>query len=81
MYLSYHAYSYIDYIAMHFLNKFSLDNDVILVHQKLGQKIITLEDFINLDPLFQETFIDILIDFLKFCWTVRIGAIMEYIVR
>ena len=45
---SYHIYSYIEYIIMHFLNKFSLDNDVILVHQKLGQKLITLEDFINL---------------------------------
>ena len=33
---------------MHFLNKFSLENDVILVHRKLGRKLITLEDFINL---------------------------------
>ena len=32
----------------HFLNKFSLDNDAILVHRKLGQKLITLEDFDNL---------------------------------
>ena len=43
----YHRYSYIEYIIMHFLNKFSPDNDVILVHRKLGQKLITLEDFIN----------------------------------
>ena len=35
----YHAFPYC---------KFSLDNDVILVHQKLGQKLIALEDFINL---------------------------------
>ena len=48
MYLSYHTYSYIDYITMHFLNKFSLDNDLILVHRKLCHKLITLEDFINL---------------------------------
>ena len=48
MYLSYHTYSYIDYITMHILNKFSLDNDLILVHQKLCHKLITLEDFINL---------------------------------
>ena len=48
MYLSYHTYSYIDYITMHFLNKFSLDNDLFLVHRKLGQKLITLEDFINI---------------------------------
>ena len=33
---------------MHFLNKFSHDNDVILVHRKLGQKVITLEHFISL---------------------------------
>ena len=31
---------------MHFLNVFSLDNDVILVDRKLD--LITLEDFINL---------------------------------
>ena len=43
----YHRYSYIEYIIMHFLNKFSLANDVILVHRKLGQKLITMEDFIN----------------------------------
>ena len=36
---------------MHFLNKFSLDNDVILVHRKLSQKLITLEDFFNLHNL------------------------------
>ena len=49
MYLSYHTYSYIDYyITMHFHNKFSLDNDVILVHREIGQKLITLEDFNNL---------------------------------
>ena len=48
MYLSYHAYSYIDYITMHFLSKFRFDNDVILVPRKLGQKLIALEDFINL---------------------------------
>ena len=33
---------------MHFLDKFSLDNDVILVHRKLGQKLITLENCIKL---------------------------------
>ena len=33
---------------MHFLHKFSLDNDVILVHRKLRQKLINLEDFNNL---------------------------------
>ena len=33
---------------MNFLNKSSLDNDMILVHRKLGQKLISLEDFINL---------------------------------
>ena len=33
---------------MNFLDKFSLDNHVILVHRKLVQKLITLEDFINL---------------------------------
>ena len=48
MYLSYHTYSDIDYITMHFLNKFSLYNDVTLVHRKLGQKLITREDFNNL---------------------------------
>ena len=48
IYLSYHTYSYIDYITMHILNKFSLDNDLILVHRKLCHKLITLEDFINL---------------------------------
>ena len=48
IYLSYHTYSYIIYITMHFLNKFSHDNDLILVHRKLGQKLITMEDFINL---------------------------------
>ena len=36
------------YISMQFPNKFSLDNDAILVHRKLGQKLISLEDFINL---------------------------------
>ena len=46
-YLSYHTYSYIDYITMHFPNMFSLDNDMILVHRKLGQKLITLENCIN----------------------------------
>ena len=48
IYLSYHIYSYIIYITMHFLNKFSHDNDLILVHRKLGQKLITMEDFIIL---------------------------------
>ena len=48
MYLSYHTYSYIGYITMHFLNKFSLDNDLILVHRKICHKLITLEDLINL---------------------------------
>ena len=48
MFLSYHTYSYIRYITMHFLNKFSLDNNLILVHRKLAQKLITLEDLINL---------------------------------
>ena len=32
---------------MHFLNKFNLDTNVISVHRKLGQKLITLKDFIN----------------------------------
>ena len=35
-------------ITIHFLNKFSLENDVILVNRKLGRKLITPEDFINL---------------------------------
>ena len=48
LYWLYHTYSYFDYITIHFLNKFSLDNDVILVHRKLGHKLIILEDFINL---------------------------------
>ena len=34
-------------ITMHLLNKFSLENDVILVHRKLVRKLITLKDFIK----------------------------------
>ena len=41
---------------MLFINKFSLDNDVILVHRKLGQELITLEDFINLHNAATQTF-------------------------
>ena len=52
---AYHIYSYFDYIIMHYLYKCSLDNDVILVHRKLGQKLITLEDFNNLHNILLRT--------------------------
>ena len=37
---------------MHFLDKFGLDYDVILVRGMLGQKLITLENCINLHNAF-----------------------------
>jgi len=53
------------------LINFSLENDVILVHRKLGRKLITLQDFINLynnaivfRPIWQKTEIDFIV------WTI-----------
>ena len=40
---------------MYILKKISLDNDVILVLRKLGQKLITLQDFINLHNVCVQT--------------------------
>ena len=40
---------------MHFHNKCSLDNDVILTHEKIGQKLISLEDFNNFHNVTTQT--------------------------